>query len=117
MTNIATLKSSYFIYFILGLVNKKQGPGSIRQSYSGGKCIHVLNGARQRPKEGQFLVIFTGCGKDRLEFQLLPNGTLLHTRHGMCVKPTGPVTGGVKVGKLVLRYISSFEIILEFLLQ
>ena len=57
---------------------------------------------RSRPKDGQFLMVHQGCGKDQLEFQLWPNGTLMLTRHGMCVKPTGPVTDGVQVGKLVL---------------
>ena len=58
---------------------------------------------------------YRGCGQDRLEFQLWPNGILMLTKYGMCVKPTGRVTDGVKVGKLVLNYISSFEI--YFLLQ
>ncbi|CAB4036292.1 RNA-directed DNA polymerase from mobile element jockey, partial [Paramuricea clavata] len=64
----------------------------------GGKCIHVLGGAFTKPKVGQFLVIYDGCVKDRLEFQLWPSGILLLTRYGMCVKPTGPVTDGVRVG-------------------
>jgi hypothetical protein len=35
------------------------------------------------------------------------------TRHGMCVKPnfTGPVTGGVKVGKLVLSCIACYHVL------
>jgi hypothetical protein len=53
---------------------------------------------------------YEGCGQDRLEFQLLPNGILMLTKYGMCVKPAGWVTDGLKVGKLVLKYISSFEI-------
>ena len=51
---------------------------------------------------------YIGCGIDRHEFQLWPNGTLMLTKYRMCVKPTGPVTDGVKVGKN-FRY-SSFEI-------
>ncbi|CAB3992973.1 MAM and LDL-receptor class A domain-containing 2-like [Paramuricea clavata] len=78
------------------LTNKKQGPGSIRHSSS--KCIHVVEGADIRPKEGYFLVIYTGCGEDRMEFRLWPNGMLMLTKYGMCVKPTGPETDGVKVG-------------------
>ncbi|CAB3989870.1 MAM and LDL-receptor class A domain-containing 1-like [Paramuricea clavata] len=73
-----------------------QGPGSIR--HSGGKCIHVLLDTFNKPKEGQFLVTYEGCAKDRLEFQLWPNGTLMLTRHSMCVKPTDRMTDGVKVG-------------------
>ena len=42
---------------------------------------------------------FEGCGLDRLEFQLLPNGTLMLTEWGMCVKPTSSVTDGARVGK------------------
>ena len=76
--------------------------------HSGGKCIHVLLGAFTKPKEGQFLVTHDGCLEDRLEFQLWPSGILILTRYGMCVKPTGPVTDGVRVGK-------NFEI--YFLLQ
>jgi hypothetical protein len=52
-----------------------------------------------------------GCGKDRLEFQLWPNGTLMVTKYAMCVKPTGPVTDGVMVGKLVLKYISCYDVL------
>jgi hypothetical protein len=77
--------------------------------HSGGKCIHVLLGAFTKPKEGQFLVTHDGCLEDRLEFQLWPSGILILTRYGMCVKPTGPVTDGVRVGKKSLRYISGFE--------
>jgi hypothetical protein len=43
-------------------------------------------------------VTYRGCGKDRLEFQLRPNGILMLTKYGMCVKPTGRVNDGVKVG-------------------
>ena len=93
------MKSSNFIfYFILGPLKKKQGPGSIQ--HSEGKCIHVLWGARTRPKEGQFLVIYRGCALlDRQEFRLWPNGILMLTKYGMCAKPIGLVTDGVKVGK------------------
>jgi hypothetical protein len=56
-------------------------------------------GAFKKPIEGQFLVTYKGCGEDRQEFQLLPNGVLMITKRGMCVKPTGRVTDGVKVGK------------------
>ena len=102
------MKSSNFIDFILGSsTNREQGPGSIK--HSGGKCIHVLLGAFNKPKEGQFLVTYTACGLDRLEFQLLPSGILMFTKYSMCVKPIGPVIDGVKVGKLVLRYISCYN--------
>jgi hypothetical protein len=53
-------------------------------------------------------VSYIGCRKDFQEFRLWPNGTLMLTKYGMCVKPTGPVTDGVRVGK-------NFEI--YFLLQ
>ncbi|CAB4033342.1 Hypothetical predicted protein, partial [Paramuricea clavata] len=79
-------------------VNKKQGPGFIR--HSGGKCIHYLLGSyNKKPKEGESLVTYQGCGHDWQEFRLWPNGTLMLTnKYSMCVKPTGPVTDGVKVG-------------------
>jgi hypothetical protein len=97
--NIATLGSLNFIIFLLGfLANKKQGPGSIQNS--GGECIHVLGGGFNRPKDGKRLVLYKGCGESRLEFHLWANGTLMHTRHSMCVKPIGTVTDGVRVGKL-----------------
>ena len=88
------------------LANKKQGPGSIRHNggpgsirHNGGKCIHHSFGAHTRPKEGDSLVTYIGCGKDRQEFRLWPNRILMFTKYGMCVKPTGPVTDGVRVGK------------------
>ena len=91
--------SSNFIIFLLGfLANKKQGPGSIQ--YRGGKCIHVLGSGFNRPKDGKRLVLYKRCGESRLEFQLWENGTLMHTRHSMCVKPIVTVTDGVRVGKL-----------------
>jgi hypothetical protein len=99
------LKSSNFIFFILGLVNKKQGPGSIR--HSEGWCIFVSG----EQKEGQFLVAYAKCGQGWQELRLWPNGTLMLTKYGMCVKPTGPVTDGVQVGKLVLKYISCYNVL------
>ncbi|CAB4026654.1 MAM and LDL-receptor class A domain-containing 2-like, partial [Paramuricea clavata] len=78
------------------LANKNHGPGSIQ--HRGGKCIHILLGGYTRPKDGQPLVVYRGCGQGRLEFQLFTNGTLMHTRHSMCVKPIGTVTDGAKVG-------------------
>ncbi|CAB3994109.1 RNA-directed DNA polymerase from mobile element jockey [Paramuricea clavata] len=80
------------------LTNKTQGPGSLR--HRSGKCIHILMEGSSRPNDGENLVLYRTCGKDRLEFLLWPNGTLMHTRHRMCVKPiaTGPLTDGVKVG-------------------
>jgi hypothetical protein len=54
-------------------------------------------------------VVHRGCRESRLEFQLWPNGTLMHTKYGMCVRPNTrrPVTDGVQVGKLVLGFITS----------
>jgi hypothetical protein len=111
------LKYSNFIFFIPGLLaNKDQGPGSIQ--HRGGKCIHILLGGYRRPKEGQPLVVYQGCGQGRLEFQLFTNGTLMHTRHSMCVKPIGTVTDGAKVGKLGLKCITLFECpVVEYVFQ
>ena len=53
---------------------------------------------------------FVECRQVWQEFQLWPNGTLMLTKYGMCVKPTGPVTDGVQVGKLVLKYISCYNV-------
>ena len=106
------MKSSNFIFFILvnlGLVNKKQGPGSLR--HRGGKCIIVSGDRSNKPKEGQFLVTIERCGHPLLEFQLWPNGTLMFIIYGMCVKPTGPMSDGVQVGKLVLKYISCYIVL------
>jgi hypothetical protein len=59
---------------------------------------------RTRPKDGELLVVHQGCGRGWQEFQLWPNGSLMFTRHGMCVKPIGFLLDGVEVGQLVLRY-------------
>ena len=81
------------------MTNKNQGPGSIQ--HRGGKCIHIYLGGLTRPKDGQVLVVYQGCEEDRLEFKLYPNGTLMNTRHTMCVKPVGAnVTDGTEVGGL-----------------
>ena len=73
------------IFFILVETDKFQGPGSIR--HYGGKCIHVLGAAYLRPKNGENIVLYQGCGEEQQEFQLWPNGSLMLTKHGMCVKP------------------------------
>ena len=81
------------------MANKNQGPGSIQ--HRGGKCIHINLGGYTRPQDGQVLVVYQGCGEDRLEFKLYPNGILMHTKHNMCVKPVGAsVTDGTEVGGL-----------------
>ena len=93
---------NFCAFFILGLLaNKNQGPGSLQ--HRGRQCIRVAGDAYNRPKDGQSLVLDQGCWKGQQEFQLWSNGTLMLTRHGMCVKPnaTGQVSDGVKVGKLV----------------
>jgi hypothetical protein len=97
--NISCLNFSNFIIFIQAfLANKNQGPGSIQ--HSGKRCIHVDGAAYNRPNNGQPLLVYQGCGEEQTEFQLWPNGSLMLTRHGMCVKPTGQVTNGVRVSKL-----------------
>ncbi|CAB3990325.1 MAM and LDL-receptor class A domain-containing 2-like [Paramuricea clavata] len=78
-----------------GLLNKKQGPGSIRHGED--NCTNVHSGPCTRPEEGAFLVTGRGCGEDRLEFRLMPNGILRLTRYGMCVKPADQVTEGAQV--------------------
>ena len=32
-------------------------------------------------------MLYQGCREEQQEFQLWPNGSLMLTRHGMCVKP------------------------------
>ncbi len=77
--------------------------------------VFILTGAvSSRPIEGQRLVVYQGCGEGRLEFQLYPNGTLISTRHRMCVKPIGAsVTDGTKVGRMRLRFITLLSIYLN----
>lgn len=55
--------------------------------HRGGKCIHILHGGFTKPADAQKLVIHAGCGEERLEFKLWSNGTLMHTKHNMCVRP------------------------------
>ena len=45
-------------------------------------------------------MLYQGCGEEQQEFQLWPNGSLMLTRHGMCVKPISNEAGvyGIKVG-------------------
>ena len=76
---------SIIFSFTLVQADKIQGPGSIR--HYGGKCIHVLGAAYLRPKNGEYIVLYQGCGEEQQEFQLWPNGSLMLTRHRMCVKP------------------------------
>ncbi|XP_057298293.1 MAM and LDL-receptor class A domain-containing protein 2-like isoform X2 [Hydractinia symbiolongicarpus] len=77
---------------------QRQGPGSIK--HSGGKCIHVLNGAFKKPKEMQPLVVYNGCGQDRLEFVLQPDGSFKMTMWKMCIAVVGgqSATSGAKIG-------------------
>ena len=76
-----------------------RGPGSLVQI--GGKCLHVLNGAWTKPANDQPLVTYDGCGQQRLEFQLLPNGQLKHTLYGQCVRPKGGlVADGTEVSSI-----------------
>ena len=73
----------------------KYGPGSIR--HAGGKCIHVLNGAFTKPKDETQLVLYDGCGQNRLEF-VFANGLIKLTKYNMCVKLKGGSTSsGTKV--------------------
>eukprot|EP00794_Sanderia_malayensis_P018635 gene18635-20517_t len=56
---------------------------------STGRCVHPLNGALD-PKEGQFVVIYTGCDSDRLKFALepvIPKVRTFSIRHygGLCL--------------------------------
>ena len=73
----------------------KYGPGSIR--HAGGKCIHVLNGGHAKPKDETQLVLYDGCGQNRLEF-VFANGLIKLTKYNMCVKLKGGATSsGTKV--------------------
>ena len=42
-------------------------------------------------------MVYKGCGEDRQEFKLYPNGILMYTMYSMCVKPVGTVKDGAKV--------------------
>ncbi|XP_047128245.1 MAM and LDL-receptor class A domain-containing protein 1 isoform X1 [Hydra vulgaris] len=66
------------------------GPGSIR--HISAKCIHVLNGAHIKPKDDTTLVLYEGCGQNRLEFQLTSDGLLKLTMYNMCVRLRGDST-------------------------
>lgn len=62
------------------------GPGSLL--HVGGKCVHVDQGAWSKPKDGTSLVIYTGCGQDRLEFEYV-NRNIKLKKYDMCVGPKG----------------------------
>jgi len=84
------------IFFIpIGAVGPN-GPGSLR--HSGGKCVHVHQGAYSKPKDDTPLVIYTGCGQDRLEFEFT-GGNLQLTKYKMCV---GPRRGSTSSGTVVI---------------
>ena len=85
------------------LEDVKQGPGSLQ--HRGRKCVRVFNGSYNRPNDGQFLVVHHGCWEGMQEFRLWPNGTLMLTKHNMCVRPntTGPVTNGAQVSDLMAQ--------------
>ena len=78
------------------------GPGSIK--HSSGQCIHVKNGAYTKPASNTALVLYYGCGQDRLEFQLT-GGNLKLTKYNMCVGPRGgATTSGTVVCVISLLY-------------
>ena len=60
------------------------GPGSL-QHMSSAKCLHIYLGGFTKPPEGNKIVIYDGCGENRLEFQLTSDGYLKWTRFNMCV--------------------------------
>ena len=94
----------FLFYFIVVQTDKFQGPGSIE--HYGKKCIHVFGAAYSRPPIGKNIVVYQGCGEEQQEFQLWPNGSLMLTRHRMCVKPKG-AEGGVNGAKVRTRRLSS----------
>ena len=81
--------------FLGVLKSKSHGPGVLQ--FRGGKCFHIYPGGLRKPVDGARLVIRHGCTEERLRFELRSDGKLMHTRHGMCVKPIGLLTEGVKV--------------------
>lgn len=94
-----------FLISFLVQTDKNQGPGSIK--HHGGKCIHILGAAYLRPKNGEYIVVYPGCGEEQQEFKLWPNGSLMLTRHDMCVKPVASEDGvhDVKVRTQSLSFL------------
>lgn len=60
------------------------GPGSLQHMLSA-KCLHIYLGGWSKPKEGTTIVLYDGCGENRLEFQLTSDGYLKWTKFNMCV--------------------------------
>lgn len=90
------------MYVYIGAVGP-YGPGSVK--HSSGQCIHVSKGAWVKPKDNQPLVLYFGCGQDRLEFQLT-NGNLKLTQYNMCVGPRGgATTSGTPVNLVVMMLL------------
>ena len=85
----------FFLQHLGVLDSKNKGPGSLQ--HRGGKCIHVYGGAWNKPVAGTRIVFYTGCAQIRLEFQIQPDGKLIHTKYGQCLKSVGPAINGAKV--------------------
>ena len=72
----------------------------------GGKCIHVLGGAWNKPKDDQPLVTYEGCGQSRLQFVLTSDGLLKLSKFGQCVRPAGGRTADGTFVSRILTYLS-----------
>ena len=80
-----------------GVVGPK-GPGSLQQTNTG-KCIQVYLRGHNKPTPGTTIVYYSGCGQERLEFAITPDGYWQFTKFKTCLQRRGG--GGLNADDVV----------------